>query len=786
MSTKWLACLAVVLGGCPSADVDEGEGVGGPLVEFDPASRIIPFPNNLLIDPTTGKVNLPQQCNESPATTATRTGVLNQLDGFGTYQPAINVTFTEAIDVASLTDRVLLFKRATGTTPVDPASAVAIPLVAVPNQTTRFLNQTDINACTDPVTVEQVTFVPALPLEGSSVYTVGLLQGIKTASGGDFGPSFTWALVRQPEPVVVIDEAGTVTVNRTPLDPRKEDDLASLQGIDLLWKAHQGALTFLDGTGNPRDTILLAWDFKTQTTTVPLDPSVTGSLASAHPTALPLLGNSNAQTTGSAAVVNRLGPFAACDGGDNNTQCFLKIVIGQGNYLVGNATCAQIGCAAIGDVLGSLMLSKQYQADVDNTTYTGTGALPIPGQWSDPLNPTVVHNTDNANPLLNDPQTQIQALVFIPVTAAPANGYPTAIFQHGLGQSKTNAFAIAGAMAAQGFATVAIDAQSHDSRAVRISDDPNATPTSCANPASPGLFPRADGGPSPSAAPHCYAPFLSPNLGATRDGIRQTILDHQQLVTSLKACGTTACGALEVDGTKIVYIGQSLGGILGSMTTATADIKAAVLNVPGAGWADILENTQTLAIKCSLVDGLIGAGILQGDPFDPVAGTGLCVGDEWKLQPGYRQFSVIGRWVLDSADPANFNTKLAAKRFLIQRVDGDLVVPNIATDREGALVGLTAADAKCAVPTGAGPTFTASPAITTDAMSNKFVNYPTIDVGTASCPVGNTYDHGSLLRPAANQSGNPCNPGTGANCDAAFSTAQMQTDAITFLVINRN
>ena len=68
MKSQWLACLALVLGACPSVTVDDNEGVLGPTVEFDPANSVVPFPNNLLLSPTTGKLTLPQQCNESAAT----------------------------------------------------------------------------------------------------------------------------------------------------------------------------------------------------------------------------------------------------------------------------------------------------------------------------------------------------------------------------------------------------------------------------------------------------------------------------------------------------------------------------------------------------------------------------------------------------------------------------------------------------------------------------------------------------------------------------------------------
>ena len=136
--------------------------------------------------------------------------------------------------------------------------------------------------------------------------------------------------------------------------------------------------------------------------------------------------------------------------------------------------------------------------------------------------------------------------------------------------------------------------------------------------------------------------------------------------------------------------------------------------------------------------------------------------------------------MLDPADPANFTRKLAPRSFLIQEVVGDLVVPNIATDREGALVGLTAMDAACGVPNSAPPPpMLPSPAITTNPTASKFVKYTNIAPGTATCPPGNTFEHASLLRPA------PTPGGTTVGNDGSLGTARLQTDAITFLVLNR-
>ena len=110
----WLASAALlVASGCPSVGRDSGETQGqlppldGPTVEFDPSNSIIPFPNNLVINPATGKVNIPAPACETPAAKALRTGVLNTLDGFGTYEAAMQVTFTDDLDMASLQGHVV-------------------------------------------------------------------------------------------------------------------------------------------------------------------------------------------------------------------------------------------------------------------------------------------------------------------------------------------------------------------------------------------------------------------------------------------------------------------------------------------------------------------------------------------------------------------------------------------------------------------------------------------------------------------------------------------------------
>lgn len=735
---KKLACLFLLLaaGGCPSIEVDpfEEETRGSPVVEFDPANRIVPFPNNLLLDPATGRVNLPAQCGETPTAKALRENVLNQLDGFGAFESALTVTFTEGVDMASLADKVVVYKRASGTTPADPATATALPIVTQVTTTVRF-----DASCATPSTIPQLIIIPRVPLEQKSTYVVGLLSGIKSTGGVEFAPSGTFRLIRGTEnPVTVVD--GRVVADRTPLDPADPEDHARLVGIDGLWKAHAQGLKFLADDlpadkRKPRDQILLAWEFRTQTTTDPLDPTVAGSLAA------------SVNTLGLQQVATRTGPATGGPAGETAEQ-FLQRVLPPG-------TCTAIPCAAVGDVLGGGLVSKSYLSESPNPV-AGTCmapdflGCPVRGQWADPVAPAVVK-----------PAEIVETLVVTPQAACPAAGCPTVIFAHAIGQSKTNAFALAPQLAQRGFATVAIDAVAHDSRAIRISND---AARGCGGPR-----------PSPLTAPQCFAPFLSPNLGAARDNIRQTVLDYHGLIAALKSCNATPCGGFKPDLTKLYYVGQSLGGILGGMTVATSsDLKGAVLNVAGVGWADILENTQTNQLRCPLVDGLIDAGILQGEKSNLAATppTGLCTMEAkaWQDQPGYRQFRVIGRWVLDPADPANFTVKLRARKVLLQEVVGDTVVPNLATANEGMLLGLMPGTADPIVPPPPAPA--PSAVIATNPMSSKWVRYPMVAPNGGTGFPGNVFGHSSLLQPPV------------AGPAASLGVLRMQTDAISFLLLN--
>ncbi|HSN27055.1 MAG TPA: hypothetical protein VLT45_12235 [Kofleriaceae bacterium] len=770
---KWLACsLLIAMSGCPDVKTDPGEGPGDlanvPVVEFDPANAILPFPNNLAMDPTTGKLNVPAQACEGAASKAVREGTLNQLDGFGTYEAAMQVTFSADVDMSTVTsDTVKMFERAKDGMAL--ATPKPIDVAIVPSTALRF----SASDCSAPKTVNAITIVPTMPLEQHATYTVALLSGIKTSTGTDYLPSFTWALVRQStDPVKLADgcnyaqpDSCTIISEQTPLTPGGDangngvPDQIEIVGLDQLWKAEAQALALLDPiVGNDRSKVLVAWEVTTQTTTDPLDPMVSGSPASKLGNT-PLLGvqsivcNKDPNTCPNG-YDHTAQPFAQCNNGESDALCFLEIALGASAcgagcapadiYTTGKAVCQQVGCSNVGDILAGAVSADDFQVPGPNPL---PGGAMIPGAFSDPVHPT--------------PQggSMLQFLAFVPAGTVPDTGYPTVIFGHGLTRSKNDLAAIAPQLASKGYASIAIDFVASGSRAIQTSND-----------ASLGC----GGTPNPSAAPQCFAPILSTNLGQTRDNIRQTVLDLERLSNALTACSGTVCrsansgGNLHVDPSKIEYMGQSLGGIIGSIFTAVEPkVKAAVLNVAAGGLLDTLEHTDSLAIRCQLVNGLIDAGILQGDKWDPQANTGLCTTDAWKMSPAYLQFSGIARIVLDPADPANFLGLLSQRRFLEQEVIGDQVVPNFATERAFMYTGLTPQDADVAT----SPTPAPSTALTATPMANHWLQYKPIPA-SGQFP-GNTYAHGSLLAPA------------NANADGKLGTVRMQTDAIYFLLENQ-
>lgn len=227
----------------------------------------------------------------------------------------------------------------------------------------------------------------------------------------------------------------------------------------------------------------------------------------------------------------------------------------------------------------------------------------------------------------------------------PENGFPIVIFQHGLGAEKGQMMGLVNFFASNCYATIGIDAVKHGSRADEGKES-------------------GDG-------------FFSTNLFASRDNMRQTIIDQIQLKRAIDSISAeTPTGfpdGVKIDSTQTYYFGISLGGILGTLfMTVENSVKVGVLNVPGGGLTDILIKSQTEEINASIFDALAAQGIE-------------------KDTPAFDQFMFFAQLILDRSDPkayAPFTVNSFAKKILIQKAVGDQVIDNSTTDDLARVMGL--------------------------------------------------------------------------------------------------
>jgi hypothetical protein len=748
----WLP-LVLQLGCVESVETDAAEEVSTlqaslpPVAEFDPAQRVVPLPNALLMDPTTGRVNVPPSCGEQPGSSAESLRLaLNQLDGFGTSRMSLVATFSRPVDVGSAAGRVFVARLAEHGAPLTRFEGL-VPVDVVAGGSQRAAAD-----CSSSETVPNLTLLPRSPLRGDSTYAVLLTRGIQSTDGKAFEPSPTWALVRQAEAPVRFSDPSPQALpdhNTTPFDPADPEDLASLHGLDLLWRAHAPLLAAIDqlqpaiAAGQPgfagRDDMLLAWAFDTETIGTPLDPTQPGSAA---------------QLASNAALPLVLPAPLAGEGAPLSVEAFFASAIP-------GVPCSQLGCDAIASVYAASPVSTAPSftsssfLEGDDCRQPGT----LAAGFDDPSQPSKVC------------ERQLPLLIVLPRMASPA-GFPTVIFSHGITRSKEDLLAIAGTLARGGIASVAVDAVDHGTRAVRTSTDA-ALGCDGAGPARPCLTQFG-----PTCAPQCFAPILSPDLPRTRDHLRQTVLDQLALEAALTACAEPgACGALQVDAQRIGYLGQSLGALLGGVTVAqSSSVRAAELNVGAADWVQVLVDSDTPGIRCPLVDGLISAGVLRGQTWN--GGTNpnaTCLGDDWQTDPGFLQFAAAARWILDPIDPVNYADRYArdsagtarAPSVLLAEVVGDAVIPNSATLTFGTALGLQPEQAERATP----DSLTPSPAVI--APGAHWLRYEGVAADPASQFPGNAYAHGSLLAPA--DPGPGMTPGSGE-----LGTLRMQLDALGF------
>ncbi|MFZ5469958.1 MAG: hypothetical protein ACOZIN_11025 [Myxococcota bacterium] len=614
-----------------------------PMATFDPAAGVIPFPNDVLLQ--NGLVKLPTPPNATAEEQMLIAG-LNTLDGFSTTAEIVSENApgegpldSGDIDPATLSSGTGFLKLQQGGT----APQVEPCLSCVSSK------QTGGGPSTARV---ELQFVPKVPLDERSHYAAFINDALMDTSGKPVVATPQFALLRLTSPLVDANGksqvSGVSDAQAAQLEPVR-------QGMKPLFD-------MLAAAGQERRALALAWTFTTQSEFTAL--------------------------TGLQDVPHQLG-----------SQGLLPT---SPEYLV-DITAS----ALAGSPLPSTSIGKIF-----------TGVLTLPHLLTGPGGTLQLPPSGST--------VRAPFLLITPASAAPSGGYPVVLFGHGLSRGGVDALGIANTLAAGGFATIAIDTVFHGERSTctgsaaflgAASDDaacadrmtqrcspegrcvarnPSERPTCDPNGAVPGdllcalaglgacvpdgvggnLCEGGDFARDATGVPHISGwNFIdSSNLFATRDHFRQPVADWAQVTRMLVSNGNGSLNTLlgangPINGSQLHFVGQSLGGILGTLHTASsAQVRRAVLNVPGGRLPDIILQSPAFAEqRDALLDTLAARGIEPGTfAFD--------------------NFLRTARWIVDPADPVNlaFETESsgiapADRQVLVHFIEGDPVIPNSTT-----------------------------------------------------------------------------------------------------------
>lgn len=276
----------------------------------------------------------------------------------------------------------------------------------------------------------------------------------------------------------------------------------------------------------------------------------------------------------------------------------------------------------------------------------------------------------------------------IPRSAQKGQPVKTVVFGHGLLTSRELLYMIAEALAQKGWASISVDLPLHGERSVCL-EDGNCQDNGRCGDQGQCVLPDGSRGdlkrissPWPNGPTYPVTsgvPFIDiAHIDGARDHFIQAVLDLCQLVRVTRSADWAAIsGGYVLDADDMVYLGMSLGGILGSiLTVVEPTLTDFVLNVPGAGYLDMVQ--ASAAFRSLFDEELQKRGILEGSD-------------------DFRRFLTAARWLVDPVDPVNVvqhtifdpisyidpvdgqQKQAPVKRVLMQMAEGDSVVPNIST-----------------------------------------------------------------------------------------------------------
>jgi hypothetical protein len=665
--------------------VDAGE------MTFDPVNGIIPFPNDLLRvngivtlpNPVTGAPLSAADCASSQDMVTTLYCGLNTLDGFSTIAPPIseNGFVTGAAEQANV-GAASLTTTNVGLLPLASSAVVATTALYAPCLNCLSSNTASGAAQTLP---QQLQWQLMAPLDERTTYAAYVTTDLLDDQGKNLAADPAFALLRLANPLYLN--------GKSQVNVLTDSQAAALEPERLALEPVLDALDAMQGV--PRRDVALAWAFTTQSESTALDGLSTYVSAQTYKAALPMF------PPGIVVFADWTSQYMAAAAATVPSTPTGNI----GKFYIGiyETPFALTGSGGTFDLAHPLAEPVTFGLAVPNT------AMPASGYPVTVFGHGITRDRNDFLAIANELAAQGQATL---ATDAPFHGERSSCT--GSGPFLTASYAAAHPSAPVALTdndacvdptTMVCNEDPHIGRCVAL--DPSsriacpmppqladATGTlGCASvhmgaceadgKCEGGDFARDSGGRPLISG---WNMFSLTNFFATRDNFREQVIDLAQLVQALRATVPTSLanritsaggmGAATLDLTKINYVGQSLGGILGTLFNAVSpDTTNVVLNVAGGDLPTLfLDSPSFAAQRAALLDGLS-----QQTP-SVLPGT-----------PAFDQFLSTAQWVLDPADPANMAWRLThpvaaagsmvssnpSRKAFIQFIAGDETVPNI-------------------------------------------------------------------------------------------------------------
>jgi pimeloyl-ACP methyl ester carboxylesterase len=585
------------------------------VASFDPANGVIPFPSNLLLLGSTDlTLNIP---SADPTDFGDPKVAMSAQDGFSTVAPW-STKFNQPIDPSSLVpgQSVRMFE----VTLSGPGGGVTgvVRELASPQEFVVALAPSDTTGRT-------MAIVPTQPLDQMTSYMAVVTTGVRNIGGAAIRASLPYLLAERTSPLC----AGGISL----IAALPASQACALEPLRQLVNSQEAAAA---AAGVSPGSIAISWVATTQSTTVSLQ--AIDSVVEQSPPA-----KTNLAPTGKT-----LGDLG-------------------------------LGLPPVADIyIGTLEVPYYLSAPTDtnpaaplNQFWEATPGAYIPPCADFGLDPASTNITFcNPFPAMTSLQT-VPMVVTLPNSRSgrskPASGWPVVIYQHGITRNRTDAFAVAGTLAAQGFAVVAIDLPLHGitdtANPFYIGNTPFAAIGAQERTFNLDFMNNSTGAPGPDGEIDPSGSWFInlQSLLTSRDNLRQGVADLFQLAHTIPSMHYST--NTDFDGSRIALVGQSLGSIIGtSFLQIDPNVNVGVLNVPGGGIARLLDGSPTFGPRIRA--GLSAAGVEAGTP-------------------DYDAFMVAAQTAVDSGDPINYAIASAGtKRMLMQEVIGggdvppDQVIPN--------------------------------------------------------------------------------------------------------------